>query len=703
MKNKRTNKDFNKFTKRSSQGKKSRERAKNELMRAIAETNVGTDGLKIKDRVDFGRAGASSMRLRRDEMLATGEYSSTRSGYGFVKLGEEKRDIFIPEGNSGGAIHGDVVEVIYHTYTNRFGDEKTEGRVKKIKEYGRRTVVGRVDIEYARRGRGMHAQYILIPDNRSIAQSFRISELGGAHSGDKVEGKIERREGSSTVSVIRIFGDAESRTANYAAILSEADIPVDFTREALIEAQFLASRPISEEGRVRRSEVIFTIDGSGAKDLDDAVSLRKIRGGWQLGVHIADVAAYVPERGHLDRAVTMRGTSVYFVDKVVPMLPVALSNGACSLNAGEDKYTLSAIINLTEEGEISSLKLERSIIRSRVRGVYSEVNAIFDGTADAEIKQKYKAVIPSLMRMRELYEILRARTVERGALNLEGIESQIILDGNGEPVDIIKRTRGPSECIIEEFMICANVAVAKFLYDRKIPCVYRVHEAPPQEKLMEFSLYAHNLGLDTREILKPESEAGAFSRMLESASERGIGAQVSYAMLRSMAKAKYSDECEGHFGLSLQYYCHFTSPIRRLSDLATHRIIHKVLFEGKRSEGYSKYAHRAAAAATDGELRAVAAERKIENLYKTIYMSGKVGQSFQGTVNSVGAFGFFVGLENTCEGLVPMEELPFGFAYDEKRFAISRGLTSYRIGDTVTVKVQEADVESGRVYFSLVL
>ena len=476
----------------------------------------------------------------------------------------------------------------------------------------------------------------------------------------------------------------------------------DFSREELAEAQFFASMPLSEEGRVRRKEIIFTIDGEDAKDLDDAVSLKKVKGGWQLGVHIADVSSYVKERTHLDRAVMARGTSVYFTDKVVPMLPESLSNGACSLNAGEDKYTLSAIISLDDTGEIKGVKIEPSIINSRVRGVYSEVNKILANEADSATRVKYKEVQNSLIRMHELYNILLNKAKARGYMELDGEESKILLDEYGKPYDIVPRERGISERMIEQFMLTANEAVATLLSECEIPCVYRVHDDPPPEKLLGFLTYAHNLGFDANIINKDKCEAKEFSTLLSLAEERGLSRQVSYTMLRAMAKAKYSDVRSKHFGLSLTHYCHFTSPIRRLSDLATHRIIHKVLIEGKRGELYAKYAHRAAAAATDAELRAIGAERRIENLYKVIFMADKVGQVFPAVINSVTSFGFFASLENTCEGLVPISDLRADYIFDEKNLTLRSRRHTYHIADEVTVRLEEADVIRGKLRFSVV-
>ena len=694
------------ISKRNTHKRRSKERAKNELMRAVLETNVGIDALKIGDSLDGGRRSRMSDKIRRDEIFAEGVFSSSKGGFGFVTVEGAERDIFIPEDKTLGALDGDRVEIIYHSYTSRYGEEKTEGRVKRITLPLKKTVVGTLRETHPYRvGRSARVpRYIIEPDDPRLGFELTVTDTAGALPGDKVMALIRRGYSSRDheCSVIRSFGNTYTKEANYEAILAECEIPVDFSEAELCEARFFAAAPISDTGRVRRTETIFTIDGEGAKDLDDAVSLRKLKSGWELGVHIADVSEYVKERSHLDRAVMARGTSVYFTDKVVPMLPKELSNGACSLNPDEDKYTLSAIISLDTDGEIIGVKLEPSIIRSSVRGVYSEVNAIFRGNATDGVREKYKKVLPSLRRMHELYKILYKKSVARGSLELETAEAEIILDGNGYPVDIIKRERGDAEKLIEQFMLTANEAVAKYLSDAQIPCVYRVHEEPPIERLGEFLTYAHNLGFDTSYISREKSEPRDLARLLFAAQEKGLIREISYAMLRSMSKAKYSDVRSAHYGLALKYYCHFTSPIRRLSDLATHRIIHKVLLEDKRPEAYVKYAKRAAAAATDAEIRAVNAERKIENLYKVIYMSDKIGECFDATVSSVASFGFFAELDNTCEGLIPISELPGVFTFDEGNLSLRSRDAVYRVGDSVRVRLEEADIIKGKLRFSVV-
>ena len=698
MKKNNTKRNFDKFTKRSVHKRRGKEKIKNELEKIAKESGVRTDGARFRS-ADFKEPLKTTFYGE-----ARGIFSATKSAYAFVKL-EDGTDVFIPAGKGARAIDGDYVEIEYTKYKNRYGEEKTDGRVTGIIEYGRKTVIGTLSEElvlFGRRRRGYIMQ--LIPDDARLSLRPTVDFIGDAKVGDKVEAKLIRAPYGVSCEVIRTFGDAESFGANYNAHLAEHGIGVDFSPEALSEAERVAREPIRLDGRTDlRRQVIFTIDGEGAKDLDDAVSVRKMAGGaWQLGVHIADVAHYVREKTALDRAVMARATSVYFTDKVVPMLPRALSNGACSLNFGEDKYAISAIINISPLGEILSLKLLPTVIKSRVRGVYSEVNALFDGTAQGSVKAKYRAVYPTLEKMRALYEILKKRSTLRGALELEIPEATVELDGRGEPVSIIKRERGTAEMMIEQFMLAANEAVATYLFEKGIPAVYRVHEAPPKEKAAELLSYAKNLGLDITGMKAEGLTTFDLARLLSGALERGVLAPVSYTALRAMSKARYAAEKQGHFGLGIASYCHFTSPIRRLSDLAVHRIIHRAVFEGAKPERYSSYARRAAIAATEGELRAVGAERDIENMYKALYMSRFLGESFSGVINSVTSFGLFVELPNTCEGLVPISELDGAFTFDEKTLTLRSHAVTYHLADAVTVRLEEVDVMRGKMRFGII-
>ncbi len=648
------------------------------------------------------------MRRRPDEIVGRGVFSGSKGGYGFVTLesGYDK-DIFIPEGHIHGAIDGDLVELVYHIFRAGDGMEKTEGRITRIAEYGRETVIGTLVTERTAARRSTAPMAYVIPDDPRISFRPVVRDTVGAGSGDKVMVRL-RRGGSSGAyiegEIVAEFGDTQSMSANYMAILAECGIPDGFTDEELAFAEDASHREITAEGRLDlRSKVIFTIDGENAKDLDDAVSLAKTKNGYKLGVHIADVASYVEEKTVLDRLVMSRGTSVYFTDRVVPMLPPSLSNGACSLNAGTDKYTLSAMIDLDRDGNITRTEIHPAVIRSRVRGIYSEVNGIFEGTADRETRGKYRDVLPTLSKMHELYGILRARAQARGYIDMDIDEAHIVLDADGMPTDVVRTERGDAERMIEQLMLTANEAVAALLCDRGIPCVYRIHESPAPDRLESFLSYISHIGMNAPALTSETVTSLDFSAILDSARDKGLESAVSNTMLRSMMKAKYSELRMPHFGLGLECYCHFTSPIRRLSDLATHRIIHRVLIDGKQPSAYKSYARRAARAATDTELRAVSAERRITDLYKVIYMSDKIGQTFDAAVSSVTAFGIFAELSNTCEGLIPISELPGLFTFYENDLSMRCAELVYRLGDLIRVRLEEADMIRGKLRFSLVL
>ncbi len=642
-----------------------------------------------------------------------GVFHGTSRGFGFVTPdGEEKSsaaDIFIPAGRTGGALNGDRVRVRYHIYTTyRTGraEEKTEGEVLSVLQAGRRLALGTLRREVGGYGRRRYHIWYVEPENARLPEKILLPGPGTAREGDKILVEIEKVEAKGVRGrLLQIFGPATDRAANYQAVLAALDIRTDFPAPVLEEAASAAAAPLSACGRVRRDhEVIFTIDGADAKDLDDAVSLRRLPGGmWQLGVHIADVSEYVAPGSLLEREAMLRGTSIYFVDQVVPMLPRALSNGACSLHPGGDKYALSAIVTLDGEGAIRDTRITRSIIRSRVRGVYDEVNDLFaKGKGSAYVK-KYVAVLPSLMRMRELYRVLEQRNRARGALSFDRPEPVITLNTAGEVETITCRARGEAERMIEQFMLTANEAVAICMKGKNYPCVYRVHDKPEATRLSDFVLYAHNLGLDSRPLQKDREQISGldFAAVLREAEEKDLAGAVSYTMLRTMAKAEYSTKAAPHFGLGIPLYCHFTSPIRRLSDLATHRALKAVLLDGGLAGPAQSFCQRAALAANEGENRALEAEREIEALYKTLYMQQHIGEVFSARVSSVTSFGMFAELENTCEGLLPIGDLPGRFVFEEGTLSLRSGGRAFHIGDRITVRVLSADLPTRRVRFAL--
>ena len=644
---------------------------------------------------------------RAPETVAEGIFAGTKTGYGFVTAEGATRDIFIPREKTGGALDGDRVLCRYHTYTSG-GIERTEGEVTRVTEAVRKTVVGTLCEELYGHGKHRSVRYFVEPDDTKLTILCYLDDVGDARLGDKVEALLPpRRPGSNFLvgEYLRSFGAAASREANYAAILSECAIPTEFSREELEEAERVAKMPLTAEGRVdRRDEVIFTIDGAGAKDLDDAVSLRrKKNGNYLLGVHIADVSTYVRPRGALDACSLSRGTSVYFTDKVVPMLPEALSNGACSLNAGEDKYALSCLMELTPDGSLAHTSIERSIIRSCVRGVYSEVNDLFEKKSKSKFYAKYKPVYKMLCDMYPLYQLLAANSTARGVLELESAEAKIILDDAGMPVDVVKRERGDAEKMIEQFMLTANEAVARFMCAKRVPCVFRVHEAPSEEKLTTYKNFVHNLGLSILPLKAEKLTTGAFAPVLAEAEEKGFGSVLSRITLRTQMKAKYSAVRGDHFGLGLEYYCHFTSPIRRYPDLSVHRILKYTLANGApaAAKHYAAFAAESAERSSENELRALSAERDIEDLYKVIYMQKAVGETFDAVISSVTSFGLFCELENTCEGLIPIERLGEGYSFSEDALTLSRGKHAYKLGQPLRVRVTEANVLRRRVYMEL--
>lgn len=690
------------FAQRAAQKKKRKSAERRELLRELQKTGVPCDGvvLQLSD-VEKGHYGE---RRQYWDGETVGSLSVTTGGLGFLTPEEAigcTGDVFLPAHALGAALDGDRVRICYRLY-RRGSVMSAEGRVREILTERRDTLIGL--LIPSERGT-THAPLMLIPDDPHLPRPLPVLSLPDtARTGDRVEARLLRSTAGLSCRITATFGASGTREANYAAILADCGIETDFTPEQLRAAALAAARPLPH--RKLRRETILTLDGAGAKDLDDAVSVSRIRGGWRLGVHIADVSAYIDEGGVLDRLAVARGTSIYFADKVVPMLPPSLSNGACSLQAGEPRLTLSAMITLGEDGSIRSLSLEPSIIRSAMRGVYDEVNALFQNEADEGLRLKYRHVLPTLRRMRQLYRILKQYRGSRHPLNIESTEADILLNEEGTPTAILPCARGEAEEMIEHFMLCANEAVATYLHERGLPCVYRIHEPPSEERLCGLAQYAHALGLPQMPRLSHAADDRTqLTRLLRLAEEKGLSRPISYQLLRSLPKAVYSEKQRPHFGLGIECYCHFTSPIRRLSDLFTHRILHRML-EGSELSSYYSHAARVAAAATEGEQRAVAAERRIEALYKALYLADHVGECYAATVSSVGSFGLFAMLDNTCEGMLPLLELSLTlgeqFFYDEGSLALRSQHLCLRVGDHMRVRVEEVDIDRARVRFSLI-
>lgn len=622
---------------------------------------------------------------------------SLSKNFGFARPDGGGDDIFIHGSALQGALVGDKIIV----GDIRKDDRGPSGRVRRIVEHKPAQTTGTVSIT----DEGIE----LIPDN-AIRYNLRMRErdLNGAKNGDKVMASLEQdyRGDWAYASVKKVFGSGRTARVCADAIVEQYGIPHVFPQEVLDEAERVGNEPISDEEYAKRldlrGEPIFTIDSKDAKDLDDAISVKRTDFGYTLGVHIADVSHYVKEGSAIDEEAINRGTSVYFADRVIPMLPEVLSNGACSLNAGTDKLAFSALIELDKEGHITKYDFKKSIINSKVRGVYSEVNEILDGTASEEILNKYAPVMESLMSAKELADILKANSAARGTMELDSGESKFILDENGICIDIMPRVSGEAEQLIEQMMVTANIAAAKFSLDHKLPFLYRVHGTPDPKRVEELVTLLQLVGVPCKEIVKPNPETQDFAAILDRV--RGLPCEtlVSQRLLRTMEKARYSTEETGHFGLALSDYSHYTSPIRRYPDTSIHRVL-SAFVEGMPAEGvrrrYAQFCETSATESSRNEIRALIAERDAEDCYMAEYMSQHIGEHFEGTVSGVTMRGVFVRLENSVEGFVSLDAFEGeDFVYDGliTQRSPKRELT---IGTPLPIIVASAYVATGKVDF----
>ena len=622
---------------------------------------------------------------------------SLSKNFGFARPDSGGDDIFIHGSALQGALVGDRIIV----GDIRKDDRGPSGRVRRIVEHKPAQTTGTVSIT----DEGIE----FIPDN-AIRYNLRMRErdLNGAKNGDKVMASLEQdyRGDWAYASVKKVFGSGRTARVCADAIVEQYGIPHVFPQEVLDEAERVGNEPISDEEYAKRldlrGEPIFTIDSKDAKDLDDAISVKRTDFGYTLGVHIADVSHYVKEGSAIDEEAINRGTSVYFADRVIPMLPEVLSNGACSLNAGTDKLAFSALIELDKEGRITKYDFKKTIINSKVRGVYSEVNKILDGTASEEILNKYAPVMESLMSAKELADILKANSAARGTMELDSGESKFILDENGICIDIMPRVSGEAEQLIEQMMVTANIAAAKFSLDHKLPFLYRVHGTPDPKRVEELVTLLQLVGVPCKEIVKPNPETQDFAAILDRV--RGLPCEtlVSQRLLRTMEKARYSTEETGHFGLALSDYSHYTSPIRRYPDTSIHRVL-SAFVEGMPAEEvrrrYAQFCETSATESSRNEIRALIAERDAEDCYMAEYMSQHIGEHFEGTVSGVTMRGVFVRLENSVEGFVSLDAFEGeDFVYDGliTQRSPKRELT---IGTPLPIIVASAYVATGKVDF----
>ena len=623
--------------------------------------------------------------------------------FAFVMLEDGTSDIFIPGRFTKGAMPGD--DVLVEKFEHPRVEGSDEGAILAILTE-KNDLVGTV--------RRVEGRLRFVPDDcPAITMPLARDCEGGAKDGDKVAVEIlnrGNRQEDHRVGVAMRFGSSDEAKRCAKALLYAKDIRTRFPDKVRDEAKKFEGAEVSEkdcEGRMDlRTLPIFTIDSAETKDIDDAISLtRTSDGGFELGVHIADVSNYVKPGTELDNEAFSRATSVYYADQVVPMLPKALSNGICSLNENELRLAFSCLMRLDKDGGLTDYRFVKSIIRSRVKGVYSEINALLAGTADTEIKAKYADVIDQLPAMKELYGHRARLRRERGCMDIESGEVKLILDENGRCIDVKKRTSGESESMIEEFMLLANQCAAHFARVKQIPFVYRVHEEPNAEKLERLHALLQACGINDH-FAKDVPTPKELSAILEGVRGTPYEQIINTGMLRCMSKALYEEKPKGHYGLVLKDYAHFTSPIRRYPDLAIHRIMTDML-KGTEKETmilrYTDFAERASKQSSEREVIAMQIERKAEDCYKAEYARRHLGECYEGTISGVTQRGLFIELDNGVEGFVPASSLtPSGTSLTEGvRLTDPASGKTWSLGDKMMITIVRADVNLGKIDFEV--
>lgn len=641
------------------------------------------------------------------ENFVEGIYRKNQRGFGFVKIDDREDEIYIAKEDSLNALNGDRVLIEITEEQNKV--KRAEGKIKKIIKHEKETVVGTFQES---RNFGF-----VVPDDKAFGTDIFISKgkFLNAKNNQKVVVKITKypQKGKNAEGeIIEVLGSIDEAGVDMLSIIKEYDLPAEFPENVIEEAKKYGNKIDEKDIQNRidcRQDVIFTIDGEDAKDLDDAVRVIKLKNGnYRLDVHIADVSYYVREGSLLDKEAQIRGTSVYMLSRVIPMLPKELSNGICSLNAGQDRFTLSCSMEINNKGEVVSAEVYKGIINVTERMNYHDVQKILD-KSDEKVLKKYEKYIGNFELMAELAEILKKKRLEQGYLNLDIPESKIDLDENGKVILIGKYETSFSNEIIEQFMLSANETIAEKFYWLEAPFIYRVHEDPDIEKVKELNKFLYNFGLKIR-IVNEKIYPKEVSKILEEIKGKEEEKVVSTLILRTLKIARYEAENKGHFGIASKYYCHFTSPIRRYPDLFIHRIISKYLEENyvvsdKFIEDFKQKAIDRARMSSEREKVATKAERDSEDMKKAEFMQDKIGQEYEGIVSSVTQFGIFVELENTVEGLIRFENLGNEyFIYDEnrKRLIGENSNKVYKIGDKVKIRVISANKLLRQIDFEIV-
>lgn len=621
-------------------------------------------------------------------------------GFAFIHVGEDQEDIYVGEKYLNGAMNKDKVKV---KLIGKQSGSSLEGEVLEILERGQQRVVGLVK---ERKGK----YYVAVDDPKFSSLVLITGNRKGVMEGHKVVCKITSFIPPITGEIIEVLGHRNDPRVDILSIVARYDMPIEFNDKVIQEIESIPDEVSAEDKLDRvdlRDELIVTIDGDDAKDLDDAISLKRLENGnYQLGVHIADVSHYVKEGTELDKEAVRRGTSVYLVDRVIPMLPHKLSNGICSLNPHVDRLTISCIMEVDHQGNVVDHQILPTMIHSTERMTYNNVNKILDG--DKAMTKRYQDIYKLFFLMEELAIILRTKRNKKGAIDFNVNEAKVIVDKKGKPIDIVLRERGMSEKIIEEFMLLANETIAEHFYWLEVPFIYRVHEHPKKKKLLNFATIAGVLGYKIKGSLD-HVYPNELSALIEASKDKPEHSIISTLLLRCMQKARYDKECLGHYGLADEYYTHFTSPIRRYPDLLVHRLIHQYVFEQKLDDKTIKHFNEVipelAESSSQREIDAVNCERDVMDMKMAEYMQRHIGEEFDGFISSVTAFGFFVELPNTIDGLVHISTLMDDYYhYDPQYMMLIGEMTGrkYRMSDKVRVRVVSASKLEGQVDFEIV-
>lgn len=639
--------------------------------------------------------------------LIKGRIQMHKKGFAFLIPDDEAHaDVYINSNDLNGAMNKDRVFV--RIEEKEVGDKRYEGVVDRVIERNSTRIVG----TFENKGR---FGFVVADDKRIPADIF-ISEDNslGAVTGHKVIAhitKFPKGKMSAEGKIVEILGHKNDPGMDILSIIHKHDITIEFPPEVLEQVEHIPDAISESELANRkdlRNEKLVTIDGADAKDLDDAIAVTKLdNGNYKLSVHISDVSHYVEKDSPMDEEAYARGTSVYLVDRVIPMIPHRLSNGICSLNVGEDRLTLGCEMEINQSGEVVKYEIMESVINTSARMTYDDVNKILVDQ-DEELRDKYQEFVPMFEAMEELAEILRQRRFKRGAIDFDFKEAEVLVDGQGKPTDIVLRERSVSERFIEEFMLAANETVAEHFHWLDVPFIYRIHEDPDEEKLQNFYQFVGQFGYNVKGTAN-EIHPQALQKILDLVRGEQEEMVISKVMLRSMKQAKYNQDSLGHFGLATEYYTHFTAPIRRYPDLIVHRLIRDYLIEGKLDDktksNWKSKLPEIAKHTSERERIAVDAERETDDLKKAEYMQDKIGEDFEGVISSVTGFGLFVELENTVEGLVHVSDLSDDYYnFDERSYALIGERTGnvFRIGDAIKVKVSGVNLEEQAVDFEII-